>query len=182
MELGCVLRCVWLTRGVARSPAARRPRAQTAAPDRAAAPDYVIAANPLAVEAGMAVLRRGGSAVDAAIAVEAMLSLVEPQSSGLGGGAFMTHYDAASRRVTRLRRARNRAGRRVAGHVPRTATASRCRSATAVVSGRATGVPGVVRMLAMAHRAHGRLPWSACSAMPSGRRATASSSARASAG
>jgi gamma-glutamyltranspeptidase / glutathione hydrolase len=50
---------------------------------------YVIAANPLAAEAGMNVLRRGGSAVDAAIAVEAMLSLVEPQSSGLGGGGFM---------------------------------------------------------------------------------------------
>ena len=51
---------------------------------------FVIAANPLAADAGMNVLRRGGSAVDAAIAVQAMLSLVEPQSSGLGGGAFMT--------------------------------------------------------------------------------------------
>ena len=60
------------------------------------------AANPLAVEAGMNVLRRGGSAVDAAVAVQAMLSLVEPQSSGLGGGAFLTFYDAASRRVDRL--------------------------------------------------------------------------------
>ena len=56
---------------------------------------FVIAANPLAAQAGAKVLDRGGSAVDAAIAVQAMLSLVEPQSSGLGGGAFMTYYDSA---------------------------------------------------------------------------------------
>ncbi|HEU4498451.1 MAG TPA: gamma-glutamyltransferase, partial [Sphingomicrobium sp.] len=55
-------------------------------------PGFVIAANPLAARAGMEVLERGGSAVDAAIAVQAMLSLVEPQSSGMGGGAFITYY------------------------------------------------------------------------------------------
>ena len=60
----------------------------------------VSAANPLAAEAGMAVLRRGGSAVDAAVAVQAVLGLVEPQSSGLGGGAFLMHYDAATGAVT----------------------------------------------------------------------------------
>src|SRR6478735_574827 len=60
---------------------------------------FVVAANPLAARAGMEVLERGGSAVDAAIAVQAMLSLVEPQSSGLGGGAFMTFYDAGTRQV-----------------------------------------------------------------------------------
>jgi gamma-glutamyltranspeptidase/glutathione hydrolase len=54
----------------------------------------VAAANPLAVEAGLGVLRRGGSAVDAAVAVQAVLGLVEPQSSGLGGGAFMVYFDA----------------------------------------------------------------------------------------
>ena len=107
----------------------------------------------------MTVLRRGGSAVDAAIAVEAMLSLVEPQSSGLGGGAFMTHYDARTSRVTVYD------GRETA---PAGATPDMFLDdngqplpfRTAVVSGRATGVPGVVRMLDMAHRAHGRLPWS----------------------
>src|SRR6187551_1211693 len=61
---------------------------------------FVIAANPLAAEAGLNVLKRGGSAVDAAVAVQAMLSLVEPQSSGMGGGAFMTYYDAATRKIT----------------------------------------------------------------------------------
>lgn len=120
---------------------------------------FVIAANPLAADAGMAVLRRGGSAVDAAVAVEAMLSLVEPQSSGLGGGAFMTHFDAGARRVAVYD------GRETA---PAGATPDMFLSDTgeplsfpqAVVSGRATGVPGVLRMLELAHREHGRLSWS----------------------
>jgi gamma-glutamyltranspeptidase/glutathione hydrolase len=120
---------------------------------------FVIAANPLAVQAGLEVLRRGGSAVDAAIAVQAMLSLVEPQSSGVGGGAFMTYYDAPAKRVTIYD------GREVA---PAQATPDMFVGpdgkplpfATAVLSGRATGVPGAVKMLAMAHGEHGRLPWS----------------------
>ena len=61
---------------------------------------FVSAANPMAAKAGMAVLERGGSAVDAAVAVQAVLGLVEPQSSGLGGGAFMVHYDADTGAVT----------------------------------------------------------------------------------
>ena len=119
---------------------------------------FVIAANPLAADAGMNVLRRGGSAVDAAIAVQAMLSLVEPQSSGLGGGAFMTYYDASDRSVSVYD------GRETA---PAGATADMFLDdggeplsfATAVLSGRATGVPGVVRMLELAHREHGRIAW-----------------------
>jgi gamma-glutamyltranspeptidase/glutathione hydrolase len=120
---------------------------------------FVIAENPLAVQAGLEVHRRGGSAVDAAIAVQAMLSLVEPQSSGVGGGAFMTYYDAPAKRVTIYD------GREVA---PAQATPDMFVGpdgkplpfATAVLSGRATGVPGAVKMLAMAHGEHGRLPWS----------------------
>ncbi len=69
------------------------PERPAAAPAR---PGFVIAANPLAVKAGMDVLQRGGSAADAAVAVQAMLSLVEPQSSGIGGGAFMTWFDGAT--------------------------------------------------------------------------------------
>ena len=119
---------------------------------------FVVAANPLAAEAGMAVLRRGGSAADAAVAVQAMLSLVEPQSSGVGGGAFLTYYDAAERDVMVYD------GRETA---PAGATPDMFLDdggkplpfAAAVLSGRATGVPGAVRMLATAHAEHGRLPW-----------------------
>ncbi len=119
---------------------------------------FVIAANPLAARAGMEVLERGGSAVDAAIAVQAMLSLVEPQSSGVGGGAFMNYYDASTKRLTIYD------GREVA---PAQATESMflgpdgkaLRFDQAVLSGRATGVPGVIKMLALAHEEHGKLAW-----------------------
>src|SRR6476620_11010973 len=120
---------------------------------------FVIAANPLAARAGLNVLKRGGSAVDAAIAVQAMLSLVEPQSSGVGGGAFMNYFDARTGKLTIYD------GREVA---PAQATPGMFLDAagkplpfdTAVVSGRATGVPGAVKMLALAHDEHGKLPWS----------------------
>src|SRR4051794_15102698 len=72
--------------------------ARSAGTTPAGAP-FVIAANPLAAQAGLNVLKRGGSAVDAAIAVQAMLSLVEPQSSGVGGGAFMSYYDGRTRKI-----------------------------------------------------------------------------------
>ena len=119
---------------------------------------FVTAANPLAVEAGMNVLRRGGSAVDAAIAVQAMLSLVEPQSSGVGGGAFMTYYDAGSRRVT-VYDGRETAPAGATPDMFLDDNGAPLPFARAVLSGRATGVPGVVRMLHHAHGAHGRLPW-----------------------
>ncbi|MFL6788140.1 MAG: gamma-glutamyltransferase family protein [Sphingomicrobium sp.] len=119
---------------------------------------FVIAANPLAAEAGLNVLKRGGSAADAAVAMQAMLSLVEPQSSGIGGGAFMSFYDAGARRVTIYD------GREVA---PVQATpgmflkpdGSPLPFDEAVLSGRATGIPGAVRMLELAHREHGKLAW-----------------------
>ena len=100
----------------------------------------MVAANPQAADAGMNVLSRGASAVDAAIAVQAMLSLVEPQSSGIGGGAFMTYYDGGTRKITVYD------GREVA---PEQAVSTMFLGSdgkalpfnTAVVSGRATGVP-----------------------------------------
>lgn len=119
---------------------------------------FVAAAHPIAVEAGLEVLRKGGSAVDAAVAVQAMLSLVEPQSSGLGGGAFMVRYDAKTKGITVYN------GRETApaGATPDMLLGPDGRPlsfSAAVVSGRATGVPGVVRMLALAQSQHGKLAW-----------------------
>lgn len=116
----------------------------------------VAAANPLATEAGAMILRQGGSAIDAAVAVQMVLTLVEPQSSGIGGGAFLMHWD----------------GQRVQAFDGRETAPAAAGEALflqpdgkpmpflkAAVGGRAVGVPGVVRMLEMAHRQHGRLPW-----------------------
>jgi gamma-glutamyltranspeptidase/glutathione hydrolase len=117
----------------------------------------VVASHPLAAEAGQAVLRAGGTAVDAAIAVQAVLTLVEPQSSGIGGGAFLLHWDPASRELAAWD------GRETAPAAARGDLFLRDGRPMdffdAVVGGRAVGVPGVVRMLEEAHRAHGRLPW-----------------------
>ncbi|NJC04937.1 gamma-glutamyltranspeptidase/glutathione hydrolase [Sphingomonas kaistensis] len=122
-------------------------------------PGFVIAANPLAAKAGMDVIQRGGSAADAAVAVQAALSLVEPQSSGLGGGAFMTYFDARTGKVIVYD------GRETApaGASPTMFIGTDGKPlpfATAVLSGRATGVPGALRMLETVQRAHGRLRWS----------------------
>jgi gamma-glutamyltranspeptidase / glutathione hydrolase len=118
----------------------------------------VAAANPLAVEAGLAILRQGGSAVDAAIAVQTTLGLVEPQSSGIGGGAFMLHYDAQTGRVQTYD------GRETApmGATPTMFLGEDGKPlpfAQAIVSGRSTGVPGVLAMLDLAHKDHGKLAW-----------------------
>jgi len=118
----------------------------------------VVAANAHATEAGLAMLRKGGSAVDATIAAMLVLNLVEPQSAGIGGGAFMLHYDSAATAVTSYD------GRETA---PLSANESLFLGPDgeplgffdAVVGGRSVGVPGLVAMLARAHEDHGRLPW-----------------------
>ena len=128
-------------------------------PQAASAEPFVIAANPLAANAGLEVLKRGGSAVDAAIAVQAMLSLVEPQSSGLGGGAFINYYDASTEKVT-IYDGREVAPAQAASTMFLKPDGTPLSFDEAVLSGRATGVPGAVAALAVAHREHGRLPWS----------------------
>ena len=128
------------------------------APSQSDEQGFVIAANPLAARAGMEVLERGGSAIDAAVAVQAMLSLVEPQSSGLGGGAFINYYDAASRKLT-IYDGREVAPAQAAPGMFLNAEGKPLPFDQAVLSGRATGVPGVVATLALAHREHGRLEW-----------------------
>jgi gamma-glutamyltranspeptidase / glutathione hydrolase len=133
----------------------------------------VVTANPLASQAGCDVLRQGGSAVDAAVAVQAVLGLVEPQSSGLGGGAFMLHYNAKTKVVQAYD------GREQA---PAAATPDYLRYISAAntayplptpagttndavafggvrASGRSVGTPGAVRMLELAHQDNGKLAW-----------------------
>lgn len=114
------------------------------------------AANPLAAEAGRAMLRQGGSAIDAAIAMQAVLTLVEPQSSGIGGGAFIVFWDGMQVRTFD--------GRETA---PAGATEKLFLQADgqpmgftqAQIGGRSVGTPGVLRALELAHRQYGRLPW-----------------------
>ena len=118
----------------------------------------VAAAHPLAVDAGYAVLKLGGSALDAAIAVQMVLGLVEPESSGIGGGAFLLYWSANDRTL------RAYDGRETAPAAARPdrflkQDKTEVEFIDAVVGGRSVGVPGVLRMLEAAHRRHGRLPW-----------------------
>ena len=119
---------------------------------------YMIStANPLATKAGLEMLRVGGSAVDATIAAQMVLSLVEPQSSGIGGGAFLMHFDASRSRVESYD------GRETAPHSAHPKmfikNGKRMKFMQAAAGGTSVGVPGLVRMLGLAHREHGKLPW-----------------------
>ena len=118
----------------------------------------VAAANPLATEAGRQMLARGGSALDAAIAVQMVLTLVEPQSSGIGGGAFLLHWDG--QRVQAFD-GRETAPAAANERLFLTPEGKPMAFMDAVVGGRSVGVPGTVRMLEMAHAQHGRLRWAA---------------------
>ena len=118
----------------------------------------IVAAEPLAAQAGLETLRAGGSAVDAAIAAQLVLTLVEPQASGLGGGAVMLHYAAASRQVTAWD-GRETAPAAAGPDLFLAADGQPLRFYDAGTGGRAVGVPGALRMLEAVHRAAGRLPW-----------------------
>jgi gamma-glutamyltranspeptidase/glutathione hydrolase len=116
----------------------------------------VAAANPLATDAGYQVLRAGGSAVDAAIAVQMVLGLVEPQSSGIGGGAFLLHYNG---KEVEAFDGRETAPAAADEKLFLGADGKPMPFYEAVVGGRSVGVPGTVRMLEMAHKQYGKLPW-----------------------
>ena len=148
------------------SPQQASPQMGMQAPERATgyteksgwvAKEFMIAAaNPLATDAGYQILRSGGSAIDAAIAVQMVLTLVEPQSSGIGGGAFLMHFDG--------NRVRAFDGRETA---PASANeqlfirpdGKPLSFYEGVVGGRSVGVPGVLRMLELVHQQYGKLPW-----------------------
>jgi len=118
----------------------------------------VVAANPYASQIGFNILKQGGTAIDAAIAVQLTLTLVEPQSSGIGGGAFILHWDNVKRKLTTFD------GRETA---PKNATSDIFLDKNghaipwikAVVGGRSVGVPGVLAALKNAHEQYGKLPW-----------------------
>jgi gamma-glutamyltranspeptidase/glutathione hydrolase len=117
-----------------------------------------VTANPYATEVAYGILKRGGNAIDAAVAVQAALTLVEPQSSGIGGGTFILHWDKQSKKLDTYD------GRETA---PRKATprywldqyGKSPKWIDAVVGGQSVGVPGALKALEMAHKEHGKLPW-----------------------
>src|SRR5580658_6531556 len=145
--------CFALVTLVLTGPGAQAQVAQTIAKHH-----MVAAANPNAAAAGLEMLRAGGSAVDAVIATQMVLNLVEPESSGIGGGAFMLVYNPKSRTTTSFD------GRELA---PASATPGMFLGAdgkprthqSPIPGGLSVGVPGVVAMLELAHKKYGRLPW-----------------------
>ena len=132
-------------------------RADAAEPARAHR-HLIVAAEPQAAAAGLEVLRAGGSAVDAAIAAQLVLALVEPQASGLGGGAVMLTYDAATHQVNAWD-GRETAPAAAGPDLFLTADGHELGVREAGIGGRAVGVPGALRMLEAAHRAAGKLSW-----------------------
>lgn len=132
------------------------PSGFTAKPGWAVQRFAVAAAHPQAAEAGYRVLKAGGSAIDAAVAVQMVLALVEPQSSGIGGGAFLLHWDGRTVQAWDGRETAPAAADEALFLQP---DGRPMPMQQAIVGGRAVGVPGAVRLLEEAHKAHGRLPW-----------------------
>jgi gamma-glutamyltranspeptidase / glutathione hydrolase len=120
----------------------------------------VVAANPLAAQAGLDVLRQGGTAIDAAVAVQAVLGLVEPQASGVGGGALMLTYDAGSQKITAYD-GRETAPAAAGPDLFLNPDGTPKNFYQAAMGGRSVGVPGAIAMLEAAQHAGGHLPWAA---------------------
>ncbi|WP_296104981.1 gamma-glutamyltransferase [uncultured Agrobacterium sp.] len=118
----------------------------------------VAAANPLAAEAGRDVIAKGGNAIDAMVAVQTVLGLVEPQSSGLGGGAFLVYYDAKSGKLTTFD-GRETAPMEATPKLFLDESGQPLKFMAAVVGGRSVGTPGTVRLLEEVHKRYGRTDW-----------------------
>jgi len=118
----------------------------------------ISAANPHAAKAGHDVLARGGNAIDAMVATQFMLGLVEPQSSGLGGGAFLVYYDASSGEITTFD-GRETAPMAATPRLFQTEAGEKLKFWDAVVGGRSVGTPGTVRLMHETHKALGKLDW-----------------------
>ena len=118
----------------------------------------VVAANPLAANAGEAILANGGNAVDAMVGVQLVLGLVEPQSSGLGGGAFAVYFDAASGKLSTFD-GRETAPGEATPELFIGADGEAMKFFDAVIGGRSVGTPGTVALLEAMHRKYGKLPW-----------------------
>ena len=119
----------------------------------------ISAANPYAVEAGAKILAQGGSAADAMIAVQTVLGLVEPQSSGLGGGAFLVWFDGKTKKITTLD-GRETASRHVTPQLFQDDKGQPLKFYDAVVGGKSVGVPGTPALMLAAHQRWGVLEWS----------------------
>ena len=143
--------------GLAGAPALAKPK-PLAKPTAQAGHAMVAAANPLAAEAGLKVLKAGGDAIDAAVAIQSVLGLVEPQSSGVGGGAFLTYYDARTGKVTAYN-GREAAPAADGPNLFLKPDGTPLPFFEAILSGRSTGPPGAFAMLSLAQQQHGRLAW-----------------------
>src|SRR5882672_6241237 len=135
------------------SPAASAPAAQPARPARS---HMIVAAEPDAAEAGRTMLRRGGSAVDAAIAAQMVLTLEEPQSSGIGGGSYLLVADGSALKAYD---GREMAPSSASPRMFLDKDGNPRRGRDVIPGGLSVGVPGTVAVLALAHKEHGRLPW-----------------------
>ena len=118
----------------------------------------VVAANPLASEAGASIIRAGGNAIDAMVAVQTVLGLVEPQSSGLGGGAFLVYWDAKNQKITTYD-GREKAPEKALPTLFLDEEGKPLKFYDAVVGGRSVGVPGTVKLLWETHKKYGKLSW-----------------------
>ena len=121
----------------------------------------IVTANPYASDVGANILRRGGTAADAMVAAQAVLGLVEPQSSGMGGGGFLVWYDSKSGELTTLD-GRETAPIAANDHLFQNQNGEPIRFWEAVIGGRSVGVPGMPALMELAHSKWGKISWGVC--------------------